>query len=55
MSYQSSLVLIWLRDYISKYHVILVVFNEIAPSKNTFAGFLAEEWKIARKINSKLC
>ena len=28
-----------------------MVFNEIAPLKNAFTGFLAEEWKFARKIN----
>ena len=29
-----------------------MVFNKTAPSKDTFTGFLADEWKIARKINT---
>ena len=28
-----------------------MVLNEIVPSKNTFTGFLAEEWKFSRKMN----
>ena len=35
---------------ICKGHVTLVVFNDIAPSKNKFTGFLADKWKFDRKI-----
>ena len=30
---------------------LLVIYNEIAPLKKYIAGFLAEKWKFARKIN----
>ena len=30
---------------------MIMAVKEISPSKNTFTGFLAEEWKFARKIN----
>ena len=30
---------------------MIVVFNEIAPSENTFIGFLGYTWKFDRKIN----
>ena len=29
----------------------MIMVKEIALSKNTFTGFLAEEWKFAKKIN----
>ena len=34
---------------------MLEVFNEIAPSKNVFAGFLADKWKLDGKINRLNC